>query len=63
MKKTAFTKGDLVFKTTDAKRRYPIKISSVRAEKNEIFYRGSFVNNRGVMVSRKFKESDLIAAR
>lgn len=54
---------DLVFHRKDEKKIYPIKITSVFPGKMEMMLRGSFTNDRGIRVNRKFKRSELIHAK
>lgn len=54
---------DLVFHRKDEKKLYPIKITSVFPGKMEMMFRGTFANDRGIMVNRKFKRSELIHAK
>lgn len=63
MVKTAFFEGDSVFRLDDLKKEFPIRISSMIKENDEILYRGCFANARGRMVYKKFRESELIPAK
>lgn len=63
MEKTAFQKGDIVFKADDLKKINPIKISSVKAENGENICRGCYANAKGKMVYTKYRESELIPAK
>ncbi len=53
---------DVVFHVKDKYRRNPIRITSKEQEKNEMTFRGSMANSRGIIVNRKFLQSELILA-